>query len=133
MKRLKTLNNLGFRPKKQNEHKKKMFRNVIKKGHTTEKLSSTKIKKKLLNKAKKPTEKRIKKIKLLGFKTDSILKQIIEDVIEDGYEILFKEFGKTGERIAFNILNDIAEFNNITIYRQEIRDERRQRLRNNQN
>ena len=110
-----------------------MFRNVIKKGRTTQKLSNTKIKKKLLNKAKKPTEKRIKKIKLLGFKTDSILKQIIEDVIEDGYEILFKEFGKTGERIAFNILNDIAEFNNITIYRQEIRDERRQRLKNNQN
>ena len=110
-----------------------MFKNVIKKSRTTEKLSNTKIKKKLLNKAKKPTEKRIKINKLLGFKTDSILKQIIEDVIEDGYEILFKEFGKTGERIAFNILNHMAEFDNITIYRQEIRDERRQRLRNNQN
>ena len=38
-----------------------MFRNVIKKGRTTEKLSNTKIKKKLLNKAKKPTEKKNKK------------------------------------------------------------------------
>ena len=73
-----------------------MFKNVIKRSRTTVKLSNTKIKKNLLNKAKKPTEKRIKKIKLLDFKTDSILEQIIEDVIEDGYEILFKEFGKTG-------------------------------------
>ena len=95
MKRLKTLNNLGHRPKKQNERK-KMFKNVIKRSRTTVKLSNTKIKKNLLNKAKKPTKKRIKKIKLLDFKTDSILEQIIEDVIEDGYEILFKEFGKTG-------------------------------------
>ena len=94
MKRLKTLNNLGHRPKKQNERK-KMFKNVIKRSRTTVKLSNTKIKKNLLNKAKKPTKKRIKKIKLLDFKTDSILEQIIEDVIEDGYEILFKEFGKT--------------------------------------
>ena len=95
MKRLKTLNNLGHRPKKQNERK-KMFKNVIKRSRTIVKLSNTKIKKNLLNKAKKPTKKRIKKIKLLDFKTDSILEQIIEDVIEDGYEILFKEFGKTG-------------------------------------
>ena len=73
-----------------------MFKNVIKRSRTTVKLSNTKIKKNLLNKAKKPTKKRIKKIKLLDFKTDSILEQIIEDVIEDGYEILFKEFGKTG-------------------------------------
>ena len=95
MKRLKTLDNLGHRPKKQNERK-KMFKNVIKRSRTIVKLSNTKIKKNLLNKAKKPTKKRIKKIKLLDFKTDSILEQIIEDVIEDGYEILFKEFGKTG-------------------------------------
>ena len=95
MKRLKTLNNLGHRPKKQNERK-KMFKNVIKRSRTIVKLSNTKIKKNLLNKAKKPTKKRIKKIKLLDFKTDSILEQIIENVIEDGYEILFKEFGKTG-------------------------------------
>ena len=73
-----------------------MFKNVIKRSRTIVKLSNTKIKKNLLNKAKKPTKKRIKKIKLLDFKTDSILEQIIEDVIEDGYEILFKEFGKTG-------------------------------------
>ena len=49
---------------------------------------------------------------MLGFKTDSILKQIIEDVIEDVYENLFKEFGKTGERIALKILNHMAEFDN---------------------
>ena len=73
-----------------------MFKNVIKRSRTIVKLSNTKIKKNLLNKAKKLTKKRIKKIKLLDFKTDSILEQIIEDVIEDGYEILFKEFGKTG-------------------------------------
>ena len=73
-----------------------MFKNVIKRSRTIVKLSNTKIKKNLLNKAKKPTKKRIKKIKLLDFKTDSILEQIIEDVIEDGYEILFNEFGKTG-------------------------------------
>ena len=133
LRNIKKANNLGLRAKKQNERKKKLFKNVIKRSRTIEKLSNTKIKKKLLNKSKKTTEKRIKKIRSLGFKTDSILKQIIEDVIEDGYEILFKEFGKTGERIAFNILNHMAEFDNITIYRQEIRDERRQRLRNNQN
>ena len=133
LRNIKKANNLGLRAKKQNERKKKLFKNVIKRSRTIEKLSNTKIKKKLLNKSKKTTEKRIKKIRSLGFKTDSILKQIIEDVIEDGYKILFKEFGKTGERIAFNILNHMAEFDNITIYRQEIRDERRQRLRNNQN
>ena len=31
------------------------------------------------------------------FKTDSILKQIIEDVVEDVYGIPFKNFGKIGE------------------------------------
>ena len=96
LRNIKKANNLGLRAKKQNERKKKLFKNVIKRSRTIEKLSNTKIKKKLLNKAKKTTEKRIKKIRSLGFKTDSILKQIIEDVIEDGYEILFKEFGKTG-------------------------------------
>ena len=96
LRNIKKANNLGLRAKKQNERKKKLFKNVIKRSRTIEKLSNTKIKKKLLNKSKKTTEKRIKKIRSLGFKTDSILKQIIEDVIEDGYEILFKEFGKTG-------------------------------------
>ena len=61
-----------------------------------------KIKKKLLSKAKKATKKRFKKIRLHGFKTDSILRQIIEDVITDVYEIPFKEFGKTRERIHLN-------------------------------
>ena len=66
----------------------------------------------MLRKAKKTTEKRLKKIRLLGFKIDSILKQIIEDVIEDVYEIPFKEFGKTGECIAFKILHHTAEVDN---------------------
>ena len=90
LKNIKKANSLGLRAKKQNERKKKLFKNVIKRSRTIEKLSNTKIKKKLLNKAKKTTEKRIKKIRSLGFKTDSILKQIIEDVIEDVYEIPFK-------------------------------------------
>ena len=90
LRNIKKANNLGLRAKKQNERKKKLFKNVIKRSRTIEKLSNTKIKKKLLNKAKKTTEKRIKKIRSLGFKTDSILKQIIEDVIEAVYEIPFK-------------------------------------------
>ena len=90
LRNIKKASNLGLRAKKQNERKKKLFKNVIKRSQTIEKLSNTKIKKKLLNKAKKTTEKRIKKIRSLGFKTDSILKQIIEDVIEDVYEIPFK-------------------------------------------
>ena len=90
LRNIKKANNLDLRAKKQNERKKKLFKNVIKRSRTIEKLSNTKIKKKLLNKAKKTTEKRIKKIRSLGFKTDSILKQIIEDVIEDVYEIPFK-------------------------------------------
>ena len=90
LRNIKKANNLGLRAKKQNERKKKLFKNVIKRSRTIEKLSNTKIKKKLLNKSKKTTEKRIKKIRSLGFKTDSILKQIIEDVIEAVYEIPFK-------------------------------------------
>ena len=90
LRNIKKASNLGLRAKKQNERKKKLFKNVIKRSRTIEKLSNTKIKKKLLNKAKKTTEKRIKKIRSLGFKTDSILKQITEDVIEDVYEIQFK-------------------------------------------
>ena len=90
LRNIKKASNLGLRAKKQNERKKKLFKNVIKRSRTIEKLSNTKIKKKLLNKSKKTTEKRIKKIRSLGFKTDSILKQIIEDVIEDVYEIPFK-------------------------------------------
>ena len=90
LRNIKKVSNLGLRAKKQNERKKKLFKNVIKRSRTIEKLSNTKIKKKLLNKAKKTTEKRIKKIRSLGFKTDSILKQIIEDVIEAVYEIPFK-------------------------------------------
>ena len=90
LRNIKKASNLGLRAKKQNERKKKLFKNVIKRSRTIEKLSNTKIKKKLLNKAKKTTEKRIKKIRSLGFKTDSVLKQIIEDVIEAVYEIPFK-------------------------------------------
>ena len=90
LRNIKKASNLGLRAKKQNERKKKLFKNVIKRSRTIEKLSNTKIKKKLLNKAKKTTEKRIKKIRSLGFKTDSILKQIIEDIIEAVYEIPFK-------------------------------------------
>ena len=94
------------------------------------KLKNENIKKKLLTKAKKATEKKkkIEKIRSFGFKTDSILRQIIEDVITDVYEILFNEFGKTGERIAFELLQHIAEFDNTEIHIREIRDDRRQEL-----
>ena len=61
LRNIKKASNLGLRAKKQNERKKKLFKNVIKRSRTIEKLSNTKIKKKLLNKAKKTTEKRIKK------------------------------------------------------------------------
>ena len=80
----------------------------------------------MLSKAKKVTEKRS-----LGFKTDSILRQIIEDVITDVYELPFNESGKTGERIAFKLLHHIAEFDNTEIHNREIRNDRRQELRNN--
>ena len=89
-----------------------MLRNVIKRSKTISKLNNAKVRKKLLSKAKKITKKRLTKTRSLGFKTDSILKQIIEDVIEDVYVIPFKEFGKTAQRIAFKILNHIAEFGN---------------------
>lgn len=49
---------------------------------------------KLLNKAKKSLEKRFKNIRLLGFKTELITKEMIEDVITDVYEVPFKEFEK---------------------------------------
>ena len=107
----KKANNATIRTQKQNERK-KALRNVIKRSKTISKLNNTKIKKKLLNKAKKATERRLKKIKTLGFKTDSTLKQIIEGVIKDVYEIPFKQFGKTGECIAFKTLHHIAEFGN---------------------
>ena len=98
----KKLGNATIRNQKQNERK-KALRNVIKISTTISKLKNEKkIKKKLLSKAKKATEKRFKKIRLHGFKTDSILRQIIEDVITDVYEIPFKEFGKTRERIHLN-------------------------------
>ena len=80
----------------------------------------------MLSKVNKVTEKRS-----LGFKTDSILRQIIEDVFTDVYEIPFNEFGKTRERIAFKLLQYIAEFDNTEIHNCEIRDDRRQELRNN--
>ena len=67
LRNIKKASNLGLRAKKQNQRKKKLFKNVIKRSRTIEKLSNTKIKKKLLNKAKKTTEKRIKKIRSLGF------------------------------------------------------------------
>ena len=107
---------------KQNQRK-KALRNVIKISKTINKLKNEKIKKKLLSKAKKARS--------LGFKTDSILRQIIEDVITDVYEIPFNEFGKTGERIAFELLHHIAQFDNTEIHIREIRDNRRQELRNN--
>ena len=59
----------------------------------------------------------MKKIRSHGFKTDSILRQIIEDVITDVYEIPFIEFGKTGQWIAFKwtgITNQQAEMINST-------------------
>ena len=107
---------------KQNQRK-KALRNVIKISKTINKLKNEKIKKKLLSKAKKARS--------LGFKTDSILRQIIEDVITDVYELPFNESGKTGERIAFKLLHHIAEFDNTEIHNREIRNDRRQELRNN--
>ena len=118
----KKLGNATIRNQKQNKRKKGL-RNVIKISKTINKLKNEKIKKKLLSKAKKARS--------LGFKTDSILRQIIEDVITDVYEILFNEFGKTGERIAFELLHHIAQFDNTEIHIREIRDNRRQELRNN--
>ena len=79
------------------------LRNVIKIGKLTNKLRNKKIKKKMFNKAKKTLERSLKKIKSLGFKTVSITKEIIEDVITDVYEVPFKEFGITGERIGFRL------------------------------
>ena len=64
---------------------------------------------------------RLKKIRSQDFKTDSILRQIIEDVITDVYEIPFKEFGKTGERIAFKLLHHIAELDNTAIHNREMK------------
>ena len=107
---------------KQNQRK-KALRNVIKISKTINKLKNEKIKKKLLSKAKKARS--------LGFKTDSMLRQIIEDVITDVYELPFNESGKTGERIAFKLLHHIAEFDNTEIHNREIRNDRRQELRNN--
>ena len=126
----KKLGNATIRNQKQNKRKKGL-RNVIKISKTINKLKNEKIKKKLLSKAKKAAEKRLEKIRSLGFKTDSILRQIIEDVITDVYEIPFNEFGKTGERIAFELLHHIAEFDITEIHIREIRDNGRQELRNN--
>ena len=114
--------NATIRNQKQNQRK-KALRNVIKISKTINKLKNEKIKKKLLSKAKKARS--------LGFKTDSMLRQIIEDVITDVYELPFNESGKTGERIAFKLLHHIAEFDNTEIHNREIRDDRRQELRNN--
>ena len=126
----KKLGNATIRNQKQNKRKKGL-RNVIKISKTINKLKNEKIKKKLLSKAKKAAEKRLEKIRSLGLKTGSILRQIIEDVITDVYEIPFNEFGKTGERIAFELLHHIAQFDNTEIHIREIRDNRRQELRNN--
>ena len=114
--------NATIRNQKHNQRK-KALRNVIKISKTINKLKNEKIKKKLLSKAKKARS--------LGFKTDSMLRQIIEDVITDVYELPFNESGKTGERIAFKLLHHIAEFDNTEIHNREIRDDRRQELRNN--
>ena len=114
--------NATIRNQKQNQRK-KALRNVIKISKTINKLKNEKIKKKLLSKAKKARS--------LGFKTDSILQQIIEDVITDVYELPFNESGKAGERIAFKLLHHIAEFDNTEIHNREIRNDRRQELRNN--
>ena len=122
--------NATIRNQKQNQRK-KALRNVIKISKTINKLKNEKIKKKLLSKAKKATEKRLEKIRSLGLKTDSILRQIIEDVITDVYELPFNESGKAGERIAFKLLHHIAEFDNTEIHNREIRNDRRQELRNN--
>ena len=124
----KKLGNATIRNQKQNERKKEL-RNVIKISKTISKLKNEKIKKKLSSKAKKATAKKINQI--TRFKTDSILRQIIENVITDVYKIPFNEFGKTGERIAFKLLHHIAEFDNTEIHNREIRDDRRQELRNN--
>ena len=72
----KKLGNATSRNQKQNERK-KALRNVAEISKTINKLKNEKIKKKLLSKAKKARS--------LGFKTDSILRQIIEDVITDVY------------------------------------------------
>ena len=114
--------NATIRNQKQNQRK-KALRNVIKISKTINKLKNEKIKKKLLSKAKKARS--------LGFKTDSMLRQIIEDVITDVYELPFNESGKAGERIAFKLLHHIAEFDNTEIHNREIRNDRRQELRNN--
>ena len=114
--------NATIRNQKQNQRK-KALRNVIKISKTINKLKNEKIKKKLLSKAKKARS--------LGFKTDSMLRQIIEDVITDVYELPFNESGKTGERIAFKLLHHIAEFDNTEIHNREIRNDRRQELRSN--
>ena len=114
--------NATIRNQKQNQRK-KALRNVIKISKTINKLKNEKIKKKLLSKAKKARS--------LGFITDSMLRQIIEDVITDVYELPFNESGKTGERIAFKLLHHIAEFDNTEIHNREIRNDRRQELRNN--
>ena len=50
------------------------LRNVIKIGKLTNKLRNKKIKMKIFNKAKKTLERRLKKIKSLGFKTELITK-----------------------------------------------------------
>ena len=107
------------------------LRNVVKIGKLTNKLQNKKIKKKMFNKAKKTLERPLKKIKSLGFKTVSITKEIIEDVITDVYEVPFREFGITGERIGFKLLNHVAGFDNTEIYNREMRHERRHELRNN--
>ena len=49
----------------------------------------------------------------------------------DVYEVLFKEFGIIGQRIAFKLLNHVAEFHKTEIYNCEMRDERRHEFRNN--
>ena len=107
------------------------LRNVVKIGKLTIKLQNKKIKKKMFNKAKKTLERPLKKIKSLGFKTVSITKEIIEDVITDVYEVPFREFGITREQIAFKLLNHVAGFDNTEICNREMRDERRHELRNN--
>ena len=42
-----------------------------------------------------------------------------------------KNLKKNGERIAFKLLNNVAEFDNTEIYNRDMRDERRQEVRNN--
>ena len=68
-----------------------MLRNVTKRRKTINKLNNTKKKKKkIVKQSKRNYRKKIKNIRSLGFKTDSIFKQIIEDIIEDVHEIPFK-------------------------------------------